>query len=95
MPAPVIDWIVAEWIAARIAGEGRAPVPQIDLAPIVADAQERVVAYTGLVPAGPLPPAGGRQPPRVGGIEHLLDPGVDRADARASHRAPRTGQARG
>jgi coenzyme F420 biosynthesis associated uncharacterized protein len=59
MPAPVIDWIVAEWIAARIAGEGRAPAPQIDLAPIVADAEERVVAYTGLVPAGPLPPAEG------------------------------------
>jgi len=55
MPAPVIDWIVAEWIAARIAGEGRAAIPQIDLVPIVADAQERVVAYTGLVPAGPLP----------------------------------------
>jgi coenzyme F420 biosynthesis associated uncharacterized protein len=55
MPAPVIDWIVADWIAGRIAGEGRAPVPQIDLVPIVADAQERVVAYTGLVPAGPLP----------------------------------------
>ena len=95
MPAPVIDWIVAEWIAARIAGEGRAPLPQIDLAPIVADAQERVVAYTGLVPAGPLPPAGRRQPPRVGGSEHLLDPGVDRADARAADRAPRTGQAGG
>jgi coenzyme F420 biosynthesis associated uncharacterized protein len=59
MPAPVIDWIVAEWIAARVAGEGRAPVPQIDLAPIVADAQQRVVAYTGLVPTGPLPPAEG------------------------------------
>ncbi len=59
MPAPVIDWIVAEWIAARIAGEGRAPVPQIDLAPIVADAQERVVAYTGLVPEGPIPSAEG------------------------------------
>jgi coenzyme F420 biosynthesis associated uncharacterized protein len=59
MPAPVIDWIVAEWIAARVAGEGRAPVPEIDLAPIVADAQQRVVAYTGLVPTGPLPPPEG------------------------------------
>ncbi|MDE3131881.1 MAG: zinc-dependent metalloprotease [Acidobacteriota bacterium] len=59
MPAPVIDWIVAEWIAARVAGDGRAAGPAVDLAPIVADAQERVVAYTGLVPSGPLPPAEG------------------------------------
>jgi coenzyme F420 biosynthesis associated uncharacterized protein len=59
MSAPVIDWIVAEWIAGRVAGEGRAPAPQIDLAPIVEDAQRRVVAYTGLVPTGPLPPPEG------------------------------------
>jgi coenzyme F420 biosynthesis associated uncharacterized protein len=55
MPAPVIDWIVAEWIAARVAGDGRAPLPQIDLGPIAEDAERRVVEYTGLVPAGPLP----------------------------------------
>ncbi|MGH2862274.1 MAG: zinc-dependent metalloprotease [Solirubrobacteraceae bacterium] len=55
MPARVIDWIVAEWIAAKVAGEGRAPLPQIDLGPIVEDAQRRVVAYTGLVPTGRLP----------------------------------------
>ena len=56
MSAPVIDWIVAEWIAGRVAGEGRAPLPRIDLGPIAEDAQRRVVEYTGLVPAGPLPP---------------------------------------
>lgn len=59
MPAPVIDWIVAEWIATRIAREGQAPIPEIDLVPIAADAERRVVAYTGLVPAGPLPPPEG------------------------------------
>jgi coenzyme F420 biosynthesis associated uncharacterized protein len=59
MPAPVIDWIVAEWIAARIAGEGHAPSPSIDLVPIAQDAERRVVAYTGLVPEGPLPPPEG------------------------------------
>lgn len=59
MPAPVIDWIVAEWIAARVAGEGRAPLPQIDLVPIAADAERRVIEYTGLVPSGPLPPPEG------------------------------------
>jgi len=59
MPAPVIDWIVAEWIAAKLAGEGHAPSPAIDLAPIAHDAEQRVVAYTGLKPAGPLPPPEG------------------------------------
>jgi coenzyme F420 biosynthesis associated uncharacterized protein len=59
MPAPVIDWIVAEWIAARVAGEGRSRLPQIDLTPIAQDAEQRVVAYTGLVPTGPLPPPEG------------------------------------
>jgi coenzyme F420 biosynthesis associated uncharacterized protein len=56
MPAPLIDWILAEWIAARVAGRGDAPLPRVELGPIVADAQERVVAYTGLVPTGPIPP---------------------------------------
>ena len=55
MPTPVIDWIVAEWIAARVAGDGDGPSPQIDLVPIAEDARERVVAYTGLVPTTPLP----------------------------------------
>jgi coenzyme F420 biosynthesis associated uncharacterized protein len=59
MSTPVIDWIVAEWIAAKLAGEGRAPSPAIDLAPIAQDAEQRVVAYTGLKPAGPLPPPEG------------------------------------
>jgi coenzyme F420 biosynthesis associated uncharacterized protein len=59
MPTPVIDWIVAEWIAAKLAGEGGAPSPAIDLAPIARDAEQRVVAYTGLEPAGPLPPPEG------------------------------------
>ncbi|HET9094193.1 MAG TPA: zinc-dependent metalloprotease, partial [Solirubrobacteraceae bacterium] len=55
----MIDWIVAEWIAARVAGTGGAPSPQIDLGPIAQDARERVIAYTGLVPRGPLPPPEG------------------------------------
>ena len=59
MPAPVIDWIVAEWIAGRVAGEGRAAAPAVDLGPVVEDAQRRVVAYTGLEPRTPLPPPEG------------------------------------
>jgi coenzyme F420 biosynthesis associated uncharacterized protein len=59
MPTPVIDWIVAEWIAAKVAGEGNARLPTIDLGPIAEDAERRVVEYTGLIPSGPLPPPEG------------------------------------
>ncbi len=55
MPAPLIDWVLAEWIAARVAGPGDAPLLHVELGPIVEDAQERVVAYTGLEPTGPIP----------------------------------------
>jgi coenzyme F420 biosynthesis associated uncharacterized protein len=53
--APVIDWILAEWIAGRVAGESGARLPALDLEPIVSDAGGRVSAYTGLYPAAPLP----------------------------------------
>jgi coenzyme F420 biosynthesis associated uncharacterized protein len=53
----MIDWVIAEWIAARVAGTGDAPTPQVDLDAIVSDARARVIAYTGLVPTGPpVPP---------------------------------------
>jgi coenzyme F420 biosynthesis associated uncharacterized protein len=53
----VIDWVLAEWIAGRLAGTGDAPPPQVDLQSIVSDAQARVIAYTGMVPTGPPVPA--------------------------------------
>jgi coenzyme F420 biosynthesis associated uncharacterized protein len=60
----MIDWIVAEWIAARIAGDGSELITQtgidgVDLAPLASDAERRVVQYTGLVPRQPLPPPEG------------------------------------
>jgi coenzyme F420 biosynthesis associated uncharacterized protein len=65
MPPPVIDWVIADWVAGRIAGRGgpsRVPeslVSEIDLGPLAADAERRVIAYTGLVPTGPTPPPEG------------------------------------
>jgi coenzyme F420 biosynthesis associated uncharacterized protein len=55
MPTPLIDWVVAEWVAGRMAGTGATAINEINLVPLAADAQQRVVAYTGLVPAGPIP----------------------------------------
>ncbi len=75
----MIDWFVAQRIAAFVAGSGDAPVPTVDLAPLAKEAEERVVAYTGLEPARPLPaPEGvGRREwiaSNIQSMRSLLDP---------------------
>jgi coenzyme F420 biosynthesis associated uncharacterized protein len=58
MPAPMIDWVIADWVAERMASRGgpaTSSLAGIDLRPLAADAERRVVAYTGLVPLGPIP----------------------------------------
>jgi uncharacterized protein (DUF2342 family) len=60
MGTPMIDWVVAEWVAGQIvnrtAGGGEAGrLGEIALQPLVDVAQQRVVDYTGLVPVGPIP----------------------------------------
>jgi coenzyme F420 biosynthesis associated uncharacterized protein len=54
----MIDWVIADWVAERMAGRGEPTSPAvaaIDLRPLAEDAERRVVAYTGLTPLGPLP----------------------------------------
>jgi coenzyme F420 biosynthesis associated uncharacterized protein len=87
VPAPVIDWIVAEWIAGRMAGNGHAPSPEIDLVPIAADAEQRVVAYTGLTPTAPLPPPEGLSrkewvATNIASTRALIDPMLERLTGR-------------
>jgi coenzyme F420 biosynthesis associated uncharacterized protein len=58
MPAPMIDWVIADWVAERMASRGEpasSTLAEIDLGPLALDAERRVVAYTGLVPLGPIP----------------------------------------
>jgi coenzyme F420 biosynthesis associated uncharacterized protein len=55
----VIDWILAERIAAMVAGTGDAKPPAADLPALAAESEARVTAYTGLQPARPLPPPEG------------------------------------
>jgi coenzyme F420 biosynthesis associated uncharacterized protein len=55
----VIDWIIAQRIATFVAGTGDAPAPKADLTALAAESEKRVVAYTGLQPARPLPPPEG------------------------------------
>ena len=80
----MIDWIIAERIAGFVAGEGEGAVPTVDLAPLAAQSEERVAAYTGLVPARPLPPpegVGRREwvASNIGAMRALLDPVLARA----------------
>jgi coenzyme F420 biosynthesis associated uncharacterized protein len=87
MPATVIDWIVAEWIAGRVAGHGHAALPQVDLVPITDDARDRVVAYTGLIPTTPLPPPEGISrsewvATNIASTQALLDPMLERIAAK-------------
>ncbi len=87
----MIDWIVAERIARFVAGTGDARPPNADLAALAAESEKRVVAYTGLQPARPLPAAGGDQPRASG--SRATSPRCGRCSTRCS-RAPARALAR-
>jgi coenzyme F420 biosynthesis associated uncharacterized protein len=80
----VIDWVIAGRIATFVAGTGDAQAPTADLAALAAESESRVVAYTGLQPARPLPPPEGisRQEwvaSNIDSMRLLLDPVLKRA----------------
>ncbi len=80
----MIDWVLVEKIAGYVAGSGNGHLPDVDLRPLAEKSQERVSAYTGLVPAQPLPePEGiGRREwirSNIGSMRALLDPVLERA----------------
>jgi coenzyme F420 biosynthesis associated uncharacterized protein len=81
----VIDWIIAQRIATFVAGTGQAREPTADLAALAAESEARVVAYTGLEPARPLPPPEGigrREwvSTNINSMRLLLDPVLQRAN---------------
>ena len=89
----MIDWIVAERLAALIAGRGDAPPPAsvAKLAATAQDAERRVARYTGLTPVRPLPPpeAIARREwihANVATMSRMLDPVLERAQDRLSSR---------
>ncbi len=80
----MIDWILAEKIAAYIAGTGNGHLPNADLSALAVESEARVVAYTGLTPARPLPKPEGISrrewiSSNVGAMRVLLDPVLERA----------------
>jgi coenzyme F420 biosynthesis associated uncharacterized protein len=80
----MIDWIIAERIAAFVAGSGDGAPPKADLPALAAESEARVTAYTGLVPARPLPPPEGVSrrewvATNIQSMQALLDPVLQRA----------------
>jgi coenzyme F420 biosynthesis associated uncharacterized protein len=80
----VIDWILAEKIGVFVAGSGDARAPRVNLDALAAESESRVVAYTGLTPAQPLPPPEGISRrewvgTNVSSMRTMLDPVLDRA----------------
>jgi coenzyme F420 biosynthesis associated uncharacterized protein len=80
----MIDWPLARRIARLVAGP-IAPTVRLpaDLPALAADAERRVVAYTGLQPRGPLPPPEAVDRPQwadanLDGMRHLLEPLADK-----------------
>jgi coenzyme F420 biosynthesis associated uncharacterized protein len=80
----VIDWVLAERIAAFVAGTGEPGLPSVDLIPLARESEARVTAYTGLAPVRPLPPPEGigrREwvASNIGSMRALLDPVLSKA----------------
>jgi coenzyme F420 biosynthesis associated uncharacterized protein len=80
----VVDWILAERIARYIAGTGDGQVLSADLDQLAAESERRVIAYTGLEPAAPIPPPEGIGrdewvKSNIGSMRQLLDPVLERA----------------
>jgi coenzyme F420 biosynthesis associated uncharacterized protein len=81
---PLIDWMVAEKIAAYVAGTGDASALTVELAPLATDAARRVVDYTRLTPVRELPAPEGVSrrewiSANLGSMRQMLDPVLDRA----------------
>ncbi len=80
----MIDWILAEKIAGYIAGTGNGHLPKANLSALAVESEARVIAYTGLTPARPLPEPEGISrrewiSSNVGAMRVLLDPVLERA----------------
>lgn len=89
----MIDWPLAQRLAALVAGGADLPPLRTDVQALADDSRERVVAYTGLTPARPIPPAEpvGRQEwirANVASMRQLLDPALEKVGATAGKARP-------
>jgi coenzyme F420 biosynthesis associated uncharacterized protein len=82
MAGEMIDWPLAKRLAGLVAGHPDAPAPRADMQALADESEQLVVAYTGLAPAAPLPPAEPIERPEwieanVGAMRALLDPALE------------------
>ncbi len=82
----MIDWILAEKLAAFVAGKGDSAPPRADLAALAAESERRVTAYTGIEPARPLPPPEGIERrewinTNIKAMRALLDPVIEHSSS--------------
>jgi coenzyme F420 biosynthesis associated uncharacterized protein len=83
----MIDWPLAKRLAGFVAGRPEARSPRTDLQALADESEARVVAYTGLTPTAPLPPAEGIGraewiDANVGAMRTLLDPALEHVGER-------------
>jgi coenzyme F420 biosynthesis associated uncharacterized protein len=88
----MIDWPLAQRLAGFVAGTSDARPPRGDLQALARESEQHVVAYTGLVPQRPLPPAEGIGradwvDANVGAMRALLDPALEKVGAGLSNPA--------
>jgi coenzyme F420 biosynthesis associated uncharacterized protein len=84
----MIDWPLAQRLAALVAGQSDARAPRVDLPDLARESEHHVVAYTGLVPRTPVPEAEGVGRAEwiganVSAMRALLDPPLAKLEARA------------
>jgi len=89
----MIDWPLAQRLAALVAGGGDLPPLRTDLHALAADSERRVVAYTGLTLSRPIPPAEAVGRPEwiranVASMRQLLDPALEKVGGRAGKARP-------
>ena len=89
----MIDWPLAQRLADFVAGRPDARAPRTDLQALAEDSAARVIAYTGLEPARPLPAAEGIGRPEwiranVAAMRALIDPTLERVGTRLGPAKP-------
>jgi coenzyme F420 biosynthesis associated uncharacterized protein len=83
----MIDWPLAQRLAALVAGQSDARPPRVDLRALAQESERHVVAYTGLAPRTPVPEAEGVGRAEwiganVAAMRTLLDPPLAKLEAK-------------
>jgi coenzyme F420 biosynthesis associated uncharacterized protein len=89
----MVDWGLARQVARLATGADEPAESDLDLRPHCSEMEEHVAAYTGLSPAGPVPPPelvtrGEWSEVNLDALSRLLDPVAERLDRRIDRAGP-------